>query len=120
MNTSSSDGRETLTERIGGWPGSHSANRRGTNCSPSGTPKVTAPSAIVALDAEALVQRGDRGGVVVGRRICTRSLPTLAFSASGVSEHDDRALVHDRDAVAVLGLVHVVGGEEDRDVLALP
>ena len=45
MNTSSSVGRETLTERIG-TPSS--ANRRGTNSSPLGTPNVTAPSEIVA------------------------------------------------------------------------
>ena len=50
--------------------------------------------------------------------ICTRSLPTLAFSASGVSSTTISPLVHDRDAVAVLGLVHVVGRQEDRDVLA--
>ena len=44
--------------------------------------------------------------------------PTLAFSASGVSSTTISPLVHDRDPVAVLGLVHVVRREEDRDVLA--
>jgi len=32
-------------------------------------------------------------------------------------EGDDRALVDDGDAVGVLGLIHVMGGEEDRDPL---
>ena len=63
MNTSSSVGRETLTARIG-MPSS--ANSRGTNSSPPGTPKVTAPSDDAGLDAEALGERRDRGVVVVG------------------------------------------------------
>ena len=46
-------------------------------------------------------------------------MPTLGLERLGRVEHDDRALVDDGDAVAVLGLVHVVGGHEDRDVLAL-
>ena len=50
--------------------------------------------------------------------ICTRSLPTLAFRASGRVDGHDPALIDDGDAVAVLGLVHVVGREEDGDVLA--
>ena len=37
----------------------------------------------------------------------------------GVDRHD-LAVVDDRDAGAVLRLVHVVRGEEDRDVLTLP
>src|SRR5205823_6754681 len=45
MNTSSSDGRATLTERM---PIPRSLNRRGTKVSPFGTCAVTAPSLIVA------------------------------------------------------------------------
>src|SRR5215831_15302721 len=113
MNTSSSEGRATLTERIG-WPSS--ANRRGTNCSPEDTPKMTVPSAFVA----SMPNRSRRAAIASSSSsvsICTRSLPTFAFSASGVSSTITH-LIHDRDAVAVLGLVHVVGGEEDGDLLA--
>ena len=52
--------------------------------------------------------------------IRTRSAPTLAFSAAGVSSATISPLVHDRDPVAELGLVHVVRGHEDRDLLAPP
>ena len=116
MKTSSSVGRETLTERIG-TPSS--ANRRGTNSSPAGTQNVTAPSAIVRLEPEALARA--RRSRPRRRRcwICTRSVPTCALSASGVSSATISPLVHDRDAVAELGLVHVVRGHEDRDLLAL-
>jgi hypothetical protein len=37
-----------------------------------------------ALQAEPLAERGD-GGLVVRVWVCTRSLPTAAFRASGVS-----------------------------------
>ena len=113
MKTSSSEGRETLTERIG-WPSS--ANRRGTNCSPVGHAERDCPLGDSRLDPEALAQRGDRRLVVVGLDLHA-VLADARLQRLGRVEHDDRALVHDRDAVAVLGLVHVVGGEEDRDVL---
>ncbi len=45
MNTSSSDGRETLTERIGT---ERPANSCGTNSSPEATEKVTASSWMAA------------------------------------------------------------------------
>ena len=51
--------------------------------------------------------------------IRTRSAPTCCLQRLGRVEGDDLALVHDRDAVAELGLVHVVRGHEDRDLLAL-
>ena len=115
MNTSSSVGRETLTDRIG-TPSS--ANSRGTNSSPPGTPNVTAPSATRASMPKAL------GSAAIAASsssvwIVTRSVPTCAFSASGASRATICAVVHDRDPVAPLGLVHVVGGHEDRDLLAL-
>ena len=82
MKTSSSDGRETLTERIG-TPSS--ANRRGTNCSPALTPKVTSPSAIWRAQPEALAQRRDRR--LRRRRSGSARGPCrrLALSVSGVS-----------------------------------
>jgi hypothetical protein len=43
------------------------------------------------------------------------SAPTLCLSSAGVSEREDPAVVHDRDAVAELvGLLHVVRGQQDR------
>jgi hypothetical protein len=81
MKTSSSDGRATLTERIG-TPSS--ANRRGTNCSPASTAKVTIPSATVA----SMPKRSASAAIAAASssvEIWTRSRPTLAFSAAGVS-----------------------------------
>src|SRR5215218_11286156 len=69
------------------------------------------------LDVEAGAQLLDRPGVVVGGDLD----PVLADAGlqgrRGV-EGDDPALVDDGDAVAVLGLVHVVGGDEHGDLLA--
>src|SRR5215211_2056095 len=69
------------------------------------------------LDVEAGGQLLDRPGVVVGGDLD----PVLADAGlqrrRGV-EGDDPALVDDGDAVAVLGLVHVVGGDEHGDLLA--
>ena len=95
-----------------------SANSRGTNCSPAGTPKVTAPSDDPGLDAEPLLQGCDRGFVVVGVDHDAIGAD-LGLERLGGVEGDDLALVHDRDAVAPLRLVHVVGGHEDRDLLLL-
>ena len=81
MKTSSSVGRETLTAWIG-TPSS--ANRRGTNSSPCGTPKVTAPSAILAsmpkCSASAAIAASSSSVWIV-----TRSVPTCALSVSGAS-----------------------------------
>ncbi len=63
MKTSSSVGRETLTDRIA-TP--RSANRRGTNSSPDGTKNATAPSDGVASSLEAVGERRDGGFVVLG------------------------------------------------------
>jgi len=49
--------------------------------------------------------------------ICTRSLADAGLERLRSVQRDDPSLVDDRDAVAVLGLVHVVRGHEDRDVL---
>src|SRR3954447_26225888 len=70
------------------------------------------------LEPEALFDRGDRALVVLG-------LDPHAIGADlGLErlrrvERDDLAVVHDRDPIAELGLVHVVRGHEDRDLLAL-
>ena len=81
MNTSSREGRDTLTERIATG---RLANSRGTKCSPDSTEKVTSPSCIPASrpnpSASARMAAGSSAVL-----ICTRSLPTEAFSASGVS-----------------------------------
>src|SRR5580693_9309028 len=69
------------------------------------------------LDPEALAQHVDRRPVVVGLDLHAVLAHFRLQRLRGV-EHDDAAVVHDRDAVAVLRLVHVVGGQEDGDVLA--
>src|ERR687888_44540 len=70
------------------------------------------------LQAEAIGQRGDRRLVVLGLD------PYPVGADAGLErcrrvERDDLALVHDRDAIAELGLVHVMSGHEDRDLLGL-
>ncbi len=81
MNTSSSEGRATLTDWIGT---DRLANSCGTNCSPEATEKVTAPSRIAASMPNSRASSAMAAGSSAVW-ICTRSLPTLAFSASGVS-----------------------------------
>jgi hypothetical protein len=44
-------------------------------------------------------------------------LPNARLQSLGGVKRDDLAAVDDGDAVAILRLVHVVSGEEDRDVL---
>src|SRR5919197_1071208 len=69
------------------------------------------------LDREAVAQRGDRRLVVVGVDLhAVLGDPRLERVRGAVG--DDPAGVDDRDALAVLGLVHVVGGQEDGNVLA--
>ena len=80
MNTSSSEGRETLTERIGTSELGEQARHELLALGDAEGDRALGDRGV---DPEALAQRGDRRGVVVGRAICTRSLPTLAFSASG-------------------------------------
>ena len=70
------------------------------------------------LEAEALGQRGDGRVVVLGLDAHAIGAD-LRLERLGRVERDDLALVHDRDAIAELGLVHVVRGHEDRDLLAL-
>src|SRR5690606_6398750 len=81
MNTSSSDGRETCTERIG-TPSS--ANSRGTNASPDATEKATAPSDTPASSPNrSRIAAIAASSSVVSMR--TRSSPLPAVSAPGVS-----------------------------------
>src|ERR1700677_1074850 len=76
------------------------------------------PLVHVRVDAEHFGQRAHRGLVVRGAYL----YPVLADGGlqrhRGVDRHDV-AVVDDGDPVAVLRLVHVMRGEEDRDVLAL-
>jgi len=70
------------------------------------------------LQSEPFTQFGDRRRVVRGADLH----PVLAdagLERLGRVDRDDLAVVDDRDPAAVLGLVHVVRGEEDGDVLAL-
>ena len=81
MNTSSREGRDTLTDlmAIG-----RRANNWGTNCSPDSTENVTSPSCTPAsiANTSSSARIAAWSSAVL---ICTRSLPIEAFSASGVS-----------------------------------
>ena len=70
------------------------------------------------LDAEAVAQRG-QGGVVVGGAQHHAVGADARLERLGRVQHDDLPAVHDRDAVAELGLVHVVRGHEDRRAFGL-
>src|SRR5580704_15560560 len=69
------------------------------------------------VDAEHLIQRADRR-LVVGRADLHPVLADGRLQRLRRIDRDDLAVVDDGDPVAVLRLVHVVRGEEDRDVLA--
>src|SRR5947207_1911390 len=58
---------------------------------------------------------GDRLLVVVDLQPHTVRADSRLQGGGGV-EGNDLAAVHDRDPIAELGLVHVMGGHEDRDV----
>ena len=113
MKTSSSEGRATLTERIRhaqlGEQARHELLALGDR-------EHDLALGDDRLEAEALAQRGDGGLVVVGTDL-DPVLTNLRLQHLGRVERDDLALVHDRDPIAELGLVHVVGGHEDRDLL---
>src|SRR5205085_11720343 len=68
------------------------------------------------LQLEALGEHPHRGFVAVGADAHSISSDAALESFRRV-DHDDLAVVHDGDAVAVLGLVHVVRGEERGDRL---
>jgi hypothetical protein len=69
------------------------------------------------FDVEPVAERRDRGGVV--RRLDLHPIASHAGLQCGRRvENDDPAGVDDGDAVRVLSLVHVVRGQEDRDVVA--
>src|SRR6202050_5413380 len=70
------------------------------------------------VDAERLGQRAG-GRLVVGRADLYPVLADGGLQRLRRVDRHDLPVVDDGDAVAVLRLVHVVGGEKDRDVLAL-
>ena len=76
-------------------------------------------AARVAQDVQQLLARDGRGSRLMRPPACRKTScmsrpPVDAPSVrAGVSRAHDAALHHDRDAVAVLGLVHVVRGDED-------
>ena len=83
-----------------------------------GDPERDGPFGDPCVDAKALLESSDRGVVVLGvDRDAVRA--DACLKRFGRIEDDDLAPVHDRDSVAELGLVHVVGGHEDRDALGL-
>src|SRR5215218_2535567 len=71
------------------------------------------------LDAEPLTDPGDGELVVVGAQGDPVGADAGLERLGGVLD-GDLPVVHDRDPVAVLGLVHVVRGDEDGDLGALP
>ena len=77
------------------------------------------PLVHAGLDAEPLADPGDGELVVVGAQGDPVGADAGLQRLRGVLD-DDLAVVHDRDPVAVLGLVHVVRGHEDGDLGALP
>ena len=71
------------------------------------------------IDAELVADLRDRQRVV-GRLDLHPVLADTLLERFGRVENYDLALVDDPDAIAVLGLVHVVRRQEDRDVFAFP
>src|SRR6266542_5375038 len=116
MNTSSRLGRATLIARM---RTTSSANRRGTNSSPPTTWKVTASS----LMAASRPKRSRSAAIAAASSSLAQGDAVLAdarLQLVGRALHHDGAVVDDGDAVAVLRLVHVVGGEEHGDRLTPP
>ena len=70
------------------------------------------------LKAEARLEGGDRRGVV-GSGNLHAILAHGSLEVGGRIERDDLALIDNGDAIAVLGFVHIVRGDEDGDLLAL-
>ena len=86
---------------------------------------ITVPSTTLALGgalarlASELVGEAGRGRRSAWMRT-TLSAPIDRFRAAGVSRARMRAVVHDRHTVAEqVGLLHVVGGEQDRLALGV-
>ena len=113
-NTSSRLGRRALTAVIGTVS---SEKSRGMNDAESGTSTRSVPSTWtgsrcitlrICSACDRRVRRGDGHHVTTDPGLQLRRRP----------ERDDLALVDDGDAIAELGLVHVVRGHEDGDVLA--
>ncbi len=73
---------------------------------------------MLGLEPELVLERGD-GRRIVGGRDLHAVLADGGLEIGRRIERDDLALVDDGDAVAVLGFVHVVRGDEDGDLLAL-
>src|SRR6266542_1013318 len=116
MNTSSRVGRATLIARM---RTPSSANRRGTNSSPPTTWKVTASS----LMAASRPKRSRSAAIAAASsslRSVTRSLPTLAFSSSGVPSTTMVPLSMMAMRSQYSASSHVVGGEEHGDRLTPP
>src|SRR3954463_2637482 len=76
------------------------------------------PLVHAGLPADPLPDPGDGEFVVVGAQGDPVGADAGLQRLGGVLD-DDLAVVHDRDPVAVLGLVHVVRGDEDGDLGAL-
>src|SRR6266498_4052256 len=116
MNTSSRVGRATLIARM---RTPSSANRRGTNSSPPTTWKVTASSLMAASRPKRSRSAAIAAASSSLRRV-TRSLPTLAFSSSGVPSTTMVPLSMMAMRSQYSASSHVVGGEEHGDRLTPP
>ena len=114
-NTSSRLGRRTSTDVIATPAASSSRSRPGSTLAPSGTRKRAERSSTTSSVAppEALGDRRDPPGLAGADQHEIAGDPPL--QRIGRALGDDAALVDDEDAVAQrIGLVEVVGGEEQR------
>ncbi len=110
-NTSSNVGRRTLIPSSGGR--SVAVSSLTMKASPSSTRNVSPPSVgVLGRPYFSWSSRASPAGSVV--RAAIWSLPTRCLSAAGVSSATMSPVIDDGDPIAVLGLVHVVGGEKQR------
>ena len=116
MKTSSSVGRDTLTDLIGDAELREQPRHELLAGLDEERDRALRPR---RLDPEALDCSASIAASSSAVWIRTRSAPTLRLQRLRRVEHDDLAVVHDRDAVAELRLVHVVRRHEDRDLLRL-
>ena len=118
MKTSSRLGFETETDST--IPGKASTTEA-TNLWPCSCSSRTEFSKATAVDAEALQEtqcEGFRGFVIVNFEKHDISA-NLRFQVERRAEGDELAFVQDGEAIAVLGLFHEMGGDEDGDAFLI-
>ena len=123
MNTVSRLGSDTERSASSKPPASAALTTRGTSRSAPLTCSSTPPSTTRVRVTSAISPReplGERLDVAVGLDGDDRVGADRALERLGRVEREDPAVVHDRHALAELvGLLHVVGGEQDRLPLAV-